>query len=190
MARMTVVKRCSKCEQVKRPEEFGKGRSYCKACHSQYFRDWYERNRESRKAQTKAWARANRDKVRASVKKNYHKHREHRREYFRRWYAELRADPERWAATSERLRANANRRRAHMNSAPSSPYSRTAIFERDGWRCHICGRKVSVKDASIDHLVPISRGGSDTADNVSLAHVNCNKRRGAGRTDAQLLLIG
>jgi len=31
---------------------------------------------------------------------------------------------------------------------------------------------------SIDHLVPVSKGGTDDDENLYLAHLMCNKRRG------------
>lgn len=64
------------------------------------------------------------------------------------------------------------------------------LAERDGWRCHICGGRVTAKTWSMDHLVPISKGGTHTLANVALAHLRCNQRRGAGRLPAQLRLIG
>ncbi len=55
--------------------------------------------------------------------------------------------------------------------------------ERHGWRCHLCGGEVapfyprSVM-ASVDHLTPRSRGGTDELSNLALAHQGCNARRG------------
>lgn len=63
------------------------------------------------------------------------------------------------------------------------------VAERDGWRCHICKKKVEVGDASVDHLVPLSKGGDHSWENVSLAHKRCNSRRGPGRLPAQLRLL-
>jgi 5-methylcytosine-specific restriction endonuclease McrA len=72
-----------------------------------------------------------------------------------------------------------------------------AVAERDGWVCHICRRKVDPKRkapdpmaASIDHLIPLSKGGPDSMVNVALAHRRCNSARGAGRLPAQLRLLG
>lgn len=70
------------------------------------------------------------------------------------------------------------------------------IAERDGWRCHLCGKKVPDrpyrardKDATMDHLVPRSDGGDHTRANVALAHNRCNwERREFGI--AQLRLLG
>jgi 5-methylcytosine-specific restriction endonuclease McrA len=53
------------------------------------------------------------------------------------------------------------------------------IAERDGWRCHICKRKVTRRTWSLDHLIPLSDGGPHTHANVALAHRLCNAKRGA-----------
>lgn len=63
------------------------------------------------------------------------------------------------------------------------------IAERDNWMCHICGKRVTRKTWSLDHLMPVSRGGAHTRINVALAHRDCNSRRGADRLPAQLRLI-
>jgi len=59
---------------------------------------------------------------------------------------------------------------------------------RDNWKCHICGRKVKRKNASADHIIPVSRGGRTSMENLALAHLSCNARRGAGRIPAQMRL--
>lgn len=56
------------------------------------------------------------------------------------------------------------------------------LAERDGWRCHLCHRPVSKRTWSIDHLIPLSDGGTHTWDNVALAHFRCNSLRGTKGT--------
>lgn len=58
------------------------------------------------------------------------------------------------------------------------------VYERDGWKCGICGKKVDRRlrwphpmSASLDHIVPLSRDGDHVATNVQLAHHSCNTRR-------------
>lgn len=68
-------------------------------------------------------------------------------------------------------------------------FSHEDIFERDGWRCHICQHRVSRKTATIDHLVPLSCGGDHTAINVATAHRRCNIKR-SNKGSAQLRLVG
>ncbi len=89
-----------------------------------------------------------------------------------------------------------DRRRALKRNARHAPYSRHGIFERDGWRCHICKRKTDQAKAvphprapTIDHLVPLARGGDDTSANVATAcfRCNCTKREHGGGEQLALL---
>lgn len=59
------------------------------------------------------------------------------------------------------------------------------IAERDGWKCAICGGKVTRRNWSLDHIVPLSAGGAHSYANCALAHRVCNSRRGAGRLASQ-----
>lgn len=52
------------------------------------------------------------------------------------------------------------------------------IRERDNQMCHLCDKWVSIHDASLDHVVPLSRGGDHTAENIKLAHKLCNSKKG------------
>jgi len=87
--------------------------------------------------------------------------------------------------------------RARQRKAPSGArYTDLEIFERDRWRCHLCGRKVNrelsrmhPRGGTIDHLVPISDGGTDEPSNVATAHRACNLAKGAGAANDQLRLI-
>lgn len=57
-------------------------------------------------------------------------------------------------------------------------FSRRNIFERDKNKCQYCGRPFPKPDLTIDHVVPRSRGGRDTWENLVLACVPCNVRKG------------
>lgn len=65
-------------------------------------------------------------------------------------------------------------------------YTLSEIAARDGRTCHLCQSAVDMTlsgnqawGPTIDHLIPISKGGADAPDNVALAHRTCNERRGA-----------
>lgn len=58
------------------------------------------------------------------------------------------------------------------------------IVERDGWVCGVCGLPVdealprtSRMGATVDHIVPLSKGGSDELENLQLAHWICNNQK-------------
>ena len=61
---------------------------------------------------------------------------------------------------------------------PYKPLSLTRrnLFQRDGHRCQYCG--YSGERLSIDHILPRSRGGSDSWENVTTACLPCNVRKG------------
>ena len=69
------------------------------------------------------------------------------------------------------------------------PVSILRVAERDGWICGICGKKVKRTEWSMDHVVPLSKGGGHTYANIVLAHHLCNSRRGAGRLPVQASLL-
>lgn len=56
---------------------------------------------------------------------------------------------------------------------------RFSIYERDGYQCRKCG--VSDRNASleIDHIIPISKGGKSTYDNLQTLCHECNVKKGA-----------
>jgi len=56
--------------------------------------------------------------------------------------------------------------------------SRKNIFERDRHLCQYCRKKFPKADLTIDHVMPRSRGGRDTWENLVLACVKCNIRKG------------
>ena len=65
-----------------------------------------------------------------------------------------------------------------MASSPVSPKVRRAVFERDECRCQYCGVFcVDVNDLTVDHIVPISYGGTHKADNLRTACKSCNSGR-------------
>ena len=54
--------------------------------------------------------------------------------------------------------------------------SRRALFARDGWRCVYCGSTGG--RLTLDHVIPRSRGGRTTWDNVVTACAPCNLSKG------------
>ncbi len=54
--------------------------------------------------------------------------------------------------------------------------SRKNILRRDGHRCQFCGR--GDLSLTLDHVIPVSRGGEDTWENLVCACVACNNRKG------------
>lgn len=60
-------------------------------------------------------------------------------------------------------------------------FNRRNLFARDGNRCQYCGKNFAHSELSLDHVVPRSRGGPATWENIVSACLKCNVRKG-GRT--------
>ncbi|HEY2848313.1 MAG TPA: HNH endonuclease signature motif containing protein [Gemmatimonadaceae bacterium] len=48
------------------------------------------------------------------------------------------------------------------------------VFMRDGFKCRYCGRSPPAVELHVDHVVPISKGGSDDLSNLAASCVDCN----------------
>lgn len=84
-----------------------------------------------------------------------------------------------------RRSADANaRRRASFYTETIEGVSRDVVAERDNHTCHICGEWVSAHEMSLDHVVPLARGGEHTYSNIKLAHKVCNSRKGSRLLDS------
>lgn len=55
---------------------------------------------------------------------------------------------------------------------------RFAVYERDGYRCRFCGRNDDEVNLEIDHIIPISKGGKSTLDNLQTLCHDCNVEKG------------
>lgn len=84
----------------------------------------------------------------------------------------------------ERARASNHARRARRRGVGFETFGPKEIFERDGWRCGICRKRIAKRlrhpnpmSASLDHKVPLSKGGHHSRSNVQASHLRCNLRK-------------
>jgi 5-methylcytosine-specific restriction endonuclease McrA len=59
----------------------------------------------------------------------------------------------------------------------SPSVSRRAIYERDGGVCQYTGRKVGYREGNLDHVLPRSRGGADSFENLVWSDRQVNARK-------------
>lgn len=99
--------------------------------------------------------------------------------YNRESRADGRQKPGPW---NDKRRDSYHRRRALKKAASTGePVLLSEIAERDGWQCSLCRQPVDplvkwpdAKSPSLDHRIPLSRGGAHDPSNVDLAHLGCN----------------
>lgn len=160
------MKRCTRCETEKPMSEFHAHRGvpggyvWCKPCSAAYRRQRYRANQAQVSADSRAWYEANRERKAATR---------------RAWYE---AHADKWADY-------VCRRRAAIHATAIGPVDFDALWTGC---CGICGgdmdRGLPHPDPfskSLDHIVPLARGGAHVQDNLQWAHLVCNKRKGARR---------
>ena len=85
----------------------------------------------------------------------------------------------------EQIRDDAQRRRVMKLNGYHEKINSLKIYERDQWICQLCDEKVDKflkwpdsLSPSLDHIIPLSKGGSHTMKNVQCAHLICNIKAG------------
>jgi len=53
--------------------------------------------------------------------------------------------------------------------------TRRAVFARDGWACQYCGARANL---TVDHVIPKSKGGTSSWENIVASCAPCNRRKG------------
>ena len=77
-----------------------------------------------------------------------------------------------------------HKKRAQHYGVEYERVNRLKVYNRDNWTCVSCGIKVETTkeyaphQASIDHIIPMSKGGSHTYNNLQTMCVTCNSLKG------------
>lgn len=88
----------------------------------------------------------------------------------------------------KRVRTHMNRpkmtRKEHYikdchNERKELQFIKRQLINSKGNICALCGKPIEdKKDITIDHIIPLSKGGLTTFDNCQLAHFSCNQKKG------------
>lgn len=57
-------------------------------------------------------------------------------------------------------------------------FSRRSVYMRDGYRCQYCGAEPPTAELTLDHVVPKSKGGPRTWENIVTSCTPCNQKKG------------
>lgn len=172
--RATECKVCSSARNIRWRE---KNEEHCKEYdHTRYAnnaeqskeatRKWNKENKDKKAANAKRWKLLNPEKVKASSINYYEKHKKQRQVYERAWRQ----------ANADKLRERDHRRRAIKNNADGS-FTKKEFSElciKHGNICVCCGEE---KKMTIDHIVPLSKGGSNSIDNIQPLCLSCNSKK-------------
>jgi 5-methylcytosine-specific restriction endonuclease McrA len=65
----------------------------------------------------------------------------------------------------------------HKGKSRIIKYSKSMIYKRDRGRCQYCNNRVSKNKATLDHVLPRSRGGLTSFTNIVIACSRCNQHK-------------
>ncbi|GAA1436357.1 hypothetical protein GCM10009616_35910 [Microlunatus lacustris] len=165
---------CTSCEARLPLEEFDQDsnsalgrRAQCPLCRSSKMKQWYQANQERQRDRQRDRYASNTEAIREQDFQRY-----------------LRNKPKRL----ELAKAGVHKRRAALRLVEFDPtISVDGLRQRDGDLCCFCciamsfevitDHRYNPSRATLEHLLPISRGGSHTWDNVALACWQCNVRK-------------
>lgn len=100
--------------------------------------------------------------------------------------------PEGYPATPRKPPGQPNHTRV---SSPRNIRRMLRLIAKQNGKCWLCGLKLHISEATFDHRVPRSKGGSNALSNLAAAHSACNSARGnkfvnVELSDAELARIG
>jgi 5-methylcytosine-specific restriction endonuclease McrA len=133
-----------------------------------YIKEYKKKNKEHILQMNRAFVEANREKVAAQKKQ--------------------------WKIDNPERNLHANRkaeraRRARLKNNITIPYTEPQVLSTYGVNCNICGLEIDLlstrqvgkpgwqQGLHIDHLIPVSKGGPDTLENVRPTHGICNLKK-------------
>jgi 5-methylcytosine-specific restriction endonuclease McrA len=183
------MKLCTRCRVLKSVREFGRDarhsdglQSWCRPCIAEWTRLRYAERQEEKLAKLRADRAANPEKWRNYGRTAYHRNPEYHRERQRRYrLSDLNKAKARQLASRRRhpeahcRREHIRRARKMMNGGAYSLRDVQRLLRRYGGKCAYCGKS---KAMTMDHVIPISRGGTSFIGNLLPACKPCNSSKG------------
>ena len=141
-------------------------------CIRKWHKENYKRNRDVLLEKSKKYYKENKEDRFLYMKKWYEKNRERCNGYAREWQK-----TEKGRANQQRARTKRrNRERNIVNTLTAQEW--LDILEAYNYRCAYCGCKFEIENVPTkDHIIPISKGGDNTKENIVPACKSCNSKK-------------
>jgi 5-methylcytosine-specific restriction endonuclease McrA len=176
--RVAVERQCGRCKETKPIEAFSPNKngafgrqSTCKACSNVMAKERWAAKKAARPPKVRPTQEETSAKAREYSAAHYAANKERKQALAREW---KRNNPGKMVDYN-------HRRRARKYAVAYEKIDAVKVAERDNWTCALCCLSVNPAlkfpdpgSRSMDHIVPLVKGGAHTYDNIQLAHFLCN----------------
>ena len=186
-----IMKTCSDCKKTKDLREFRRDKRskdghylYCRECAKVRDRKYYEGHKD----QAKKYYQENKEKLnnRSLLYRILHpdynkKWRDANPDYSIRYRETTKARVKRWITKNpKKFLEKLERRYAREKNAVGNITAKEwrELKKRHNYTCLCCKRKEPEIKLTLDHVIPLSKGGTNTIDNAQPLCDTCNKRKG------------
>jgi 5-methylcytosine-specific restriction endonuclease McrA len=199
-----MVKQCSKCKESKSLDQFNKSKNgkygvsnYCKECTSKYHKEYYTNNKDRLSKHRKEYYTNNKDRL-TKYKKEYANNNKDKIAKYQKEYANNNKDRltkyrKEYLKTERgkllnKLKVQNRRYRKKYNTNTGDRLTKAQIeyLTEVYTHCAYCYTELTSDNTHIDHIHPLSKDGSHSIDNVTLACKDCNRKKNAKTLDQWL----
>lgn len=185
------MKRCTCCEQEKPTSEFGKCSKlpdglniYCRDCNRAKSQEWRAANRERNNESQRNRYHADTEKSRTYKREEARRNREQRKAYAVKRRAEnydrvLEIERASRTRNKEKNRPAKNARQQIRNRKVQGATHIIAAKDLRRLYSQPCAECGTMQNLSIDHIIPLSRGGSHSVGNMMTLCRSCNASKNA-----------
>ncbi len=189
---------CSKCKKEKPTtnEFFSKSKSqsdglysYCKDCQNERYKKYYADKKEHHQNRRKKYYKQNKEQQ-INYSKEYQKNHPERTKQIKKRHSikrseYIKARVKKWIAANP-IHNRLIRQRVRLSGINYDSLTLNELIEiynlhktdNDLYICHYCHKALEFSETTIDHIIPISKGGSNSADNITIACLKCNAKKG------------
>lgn len=174
------TKRCTTCKSIKLLSDFYKEkrskdglRSNCKDCTIATVKAGYDS--EKQRARNREYYAKNRQRALERQNSYYQENKEARDAYRRKWSEANPGKDSLYGRVAAAKRRARKKRQTHKEHYTSLDVQNR--FKAQRGKCWWC--KSDLTDYHVDHIIPIAKGGSDSADNICISCVTCNLSKNA-----------
>ena len=171
------IQTCSICKKTSEDVKFNKNTRRCISCEKVYHHNWYKENTEKEKKRVTLWMNENPERAKKYREISYHRNRDKILKLGKRWrnknkekMAELKST---WRKKNP-LKSQEYNNKRRVRGGRSFTSDELEILISLYPFCLKCGTD---KQLEVDHIVPLSKGGSNIITNLQMLCKSCNRSK-------------